>query len=155
MQKYQIGTYPYYLWVTCDPSDLKYFKNRNTGKSCQTDDLSSRWDGTTANIDRKGTNETGSLIILGINPLVKAHLNDKEKPYLISVIAHEALHVVSDILDVMHIKYDPYNDEPYAYLMEEIVKYCMNYVGHLKFKFNGQNKKEGGTILYTKEWQGC
>lgn len=40
-----------------------------------------------------------------------------EKHYTVGLLAHELMHVVSNMMAVYNIKHDPDNDEPIAYLM--------------------------------------
>lgn len=52
------------------------------------------------------------------------------------VIAHECLHVVSEILSSSGVKFDPDNEEPFTYLLEYITNEVYKYMSKKGFKVN-------------------
>lgn len=147
MRKHKISTYPYNIWVTCNTDDLRYFTSQQ-GNPLKSEDMLSSWDACSACVKRKTTQDIGSLIIIGVSPLVNWHKKGScGIPYLTSIIAHEACHAISDLFYNMQIKYDVDNDETYAYLISEIVEFCMDYViYHLEF-IDDEKDKNKGTIV--------
>lgn len=67
---------------------------------------------------------SASFLVLKEQPRKLGIMCFYDKDFDICTVAHEGVHVMSDLMHRLGITYDPLNDEPYAYQLEQIMYFA-------------------------------